>query len=200
MSHELQGVDNMSKDTSGWSFGSTDIFTSIGFSSEDCKILNTKADDFIRAILKISPPNSIEQLDEAQTSASSSAPLYIPGKRYHLNLTATAKNTLTAATAFVANAYILHTLRLLDLAAFFSSTGIQALIAQITKLTDRQRLILDAICDLKRRNGSPLYWPTQEQVASKLHMTPTEIQNELTPIQGKVVQYDTENKTWRIIL
>lgn len=190
----------MNKDSVSWSFDPTDVFASIGLDAEDCKILNAKADDFIRAILEISPPNSIEQLDKANSTVSSSAPLYIPGKRYHLNLSAMAKNTLTMTVAFVANAYILHALRLLDLAAFLSSTGIQSLIAQVTKLSVRQRNILDAICDLKRKNGSPLYWPTTEQIADKLHMTATEIQDELIPIQDKVIRYDIENKTWRIIL
>ena len=190
----------MNSDSVSWSFDRTDVFASIGFGAQDCKILNTKADDFIRAILEISPPNNIQQLDKAKATVSSSAPLYIPGKRYHLNISATAKNTLTMATAFVANAYILHTLRLLDLAAFLSSTGIQSLIVQVTKLSERQRIILDAICKLKRKNGSPLHWPTTEQIANNLHMTTTEIQDELIPIQDKVVQYNAENKTWRIIL
>ena len=88
----------------------------------------------------------------------------------------------------------------MDLAAFLSSTGIQSLIAQATKLSERQRIILDAICKLKRKNGSSLYWPTTEQIADKLHMTTTDIQDEPIPIKDKVVQYNTENKTWRIIL
>lgn len=190
----------MNSDNVSWSFDRTDVFASLGFGAQDCKILNTKADDFIRAILEISPPNTIEQLDKAKAAVSSSAPLYIPGKRYHLNLSATTKNTLIAATAFVAQACILHTLRLWDLTAVLSSTGIQSLMTQITKLSERQRIILDAICKLKRKNGSPLYWPTTEQIAHKLHMATTEIQDELKPIQDKVVQYNTENKTWRIIL
>jgi hypothetical protein len=90
--------------------------------------------------------------------------------------------------------------QVLDVAALFTRTGIQTLITQITKLSERQRIILDAICDLKRRKGSHLYWPTVEQVADKLHMPAADIQNELTPIQGKVVQYNAENPTWRITL
>ena len=74
------------------------------------------------------------------------------------------------------------------------------MISQIKKLSERQRIILDAICDLKRRKGSHLYWPTAEQIADKLHMTAADIQNELIPIQGKVVQYHTENQTWLITL
>lgn len=190
----------MNSDSVSWSFDRTDVFASIGFNAQDCKILNTKADDFIRAILAISPPNNIEQLDESTTTVSSSAPLYIPGKRYHLNLSATAKNALTMAAAFVAQACILHTLRLWDLAAFLSGTGIQSLMTQITKLSERQRIILDTICKLKRKNGSPLYWPTTKQIADKLHLTTTQIQDELKPIQNKVVQYNIEKKTWHIIL
>ena len=183
-----------------WSFDRNDIFTSIGLNHEDSELLQEKADDFIQAILNISPPDTIEQLGDSKNSTSSSAPLYVPGKRYHVNLSETAKFTLMSAAGFVADAYILHNLRLLDTVVYFSTIGIQTLISQATKLTDDQITILDTICKLKRKKRSPLYNPTTKQIADQLGLTQSEIRDSLASIQGKVVQYEPKKKTWNIIL
>ncbi len=186
--------------TTTWSFDRSDIFVTIGFSYEECNILQDKADDFIRAILNVSPSSVIELQERNKNSASSSAPLYIPGKRYHINLSESAKNTLISTVGLIADAYILHNLKLLDSSIYFSTIGIQNLITQTTKLTDRQRSILDTIYKLKRKKRSPLYCPTTKQIADQLGLTQGEIKDALIPIQGKVVQYEADKKTWNITL
>jgi len=134
-----------------------------------------------------------------QARASSSAPLFTPGKRYHLNLTVASKEILTGATRIVVLACILNKLRVLDLTVAITDMALTKMLRSLTKLNDKQRKMIEAIYQLKRVNRSPSYWPSTGEIARRLSVSDSEVTIELTPMDGKVVKLDKEKVTWRVL-
>jgi hypothetical protein len=189
----------MNEQTVTWSFDRDDIFSSMGFSTDDNNLLKAKAEDFIRALQEVAPNLSVDHYESRKPTASSSAPLIIPGTKYHINLTSSSRFVLIGAVKIVASAYLLHNLRLLDLSISLSGLAIATLLTQITNLTEQQRTIIQTIYDLKRTRNSRLYWPTTEQIAEKMEETSDNIRDELMPLLHRVVEYDNDKKQWRTI-
>jgi len=188
----------MSIGTEVFSFDRDDLISQLGFSSEDSKLLSNHADDIIKAILAIEPEVEAEDRHK-QAKASATAPLFTPGKRYHLNLTTASNEILTGATRIVVLACILNKLRILDLTVAITDMALTRLLRSFTKLNERQRKMIEAIYQLKRVNRSPAYWPSTGEIASRLSVSESEVTVELTSLDGKVAKLDKENGTWRVL-
>jgi len=189
----------MNEQKATWTFSDKDIFTSLGFDPSDLRVLDHKANDFIKAILELEPDWTSESSGGGKVSSSSTAPLLLPGTVYHLNLTATARLVLENSVRIVGLAFILQQVNLLTLSVSLSSAGIHGLIRQTTKLNDRQRSIIKTIYDLKRAKPFPPYWPTSEEIGESLQIDPAEVHAQLTLLTNKVVRFDADKKHWRVL-
>ena len=93
-----------------FSFDRDDLFKTLGFNARDRGILQRKSDDFVRAVLEVEKsPEASKRPAEREGVASASSPLYIPGVRYHLNLSQAAKTALLGSLGIIAKAYLLQT-------------------------------------------------------------------------------------------
>jgi hypothetical protein len=183
-----------------FSFDRDDLFTTLGFNARDRVILQRKSDDFVRAVLEVESPEASKRPAEREGVASSSSPLYIPGVRYHLNLSQAAKTALLGSLGIIAKAYLLQNAGSLEASVSLSSIAIAELIRQLTRLSNRQQRILDAIYELKRASPYPSYWPSTEEIAEKVDLPINDVDKELKPIVNKVVNYESDSKTWQIVL
>jgi hypothetical protein len=183
-----------------FSFGRDDLFKKLGFNAHERRLLQGKSDDFVRAVLEVKLPEARERPAERDRAASTSSPLYIPGVRYHLNLSQAAKTALLGSLGIIAKAFLLQNSGLLEASVTLSSVAIAELIRQPTRLSNRQRRILDAIYELKRASPYPSYWPSTEQIAEKVDLLAEEVDKELKPILNKVVNYESESRTWEVNL
>ena len=80
-----------------------------------------------------------------------------------------------------------------------SSIAIAELIRQLTRLSNRQQRILDAIY-IETGQPIPSYWPSTEEIAEKVDLPTNDVDKELKPIVNKVVNYESDSKTWQIVL
>jgi len=183
-----------------WSIDRNDLFQSLGFNARERKLLANQADEFMRAILELSPTETPKSSDPVGQVASTGSPLYISGTRYHINLTQTAKTALLGSLGIIAKAAILNNLNLLEFSLTLTSAVIAELCRRITRLSNRQRNIVEGILDLKKSLGLPGYWPTTDELSNKLSLSSEEIEKDLKPITDKVVTLDPDSKTWRVLL
>ena len=186
-------------ETTTWSFDRNDLFQTLGFNAKDRKILSNQTDDFMRAIQELAPADTQISPDSSGQAASATSPLYISGTRYHINLTQTAKTALLSSLGIIAKAAILHNQMLLEFSVTLTSVVIAELCRRITRLSNRQRQILEGIFDLKKEVGLSGYWPTTDELSSKLSLPAEEIEKDLKPIIDKVVELDPDTKTWRVL-
>lgn len=182
-----------------WSFNKNDLFVQMNLSPEEKEVLEPETEFFIGALLERYQNCETEVFEKETDTLVANKALLLPGKRYHLNLSAVAKETLLNALGIIANAFILNNSKLLDLTVIISVGGVIQLLNKIEKLDENERKIVDAILQLKKSSKSRPYWPKAEEIADKLKVTPDEIK-EILPILSKknIVQFESKGKKWRV--
>ena len=182
-----------------WTFTVDDYFPSVGLDSTTSAELQSRADLFVEATLRLSPEWDIHRASSGPTQTYASAPLHIPGTRYHISLTKALKTAWHTAMRVAALAVLLHQKGLLDLSINISVNALASLFAQITALTPEQRIVVDGIVSLKKASGSPVYWPTKDELATQTGFPAAEISDLLASLSGKVVEYVPHCEGWRVL-
>ena len=181
-----------------FSFDRSNLITQIGYSAADSDLLSSHADDIIKSILNVFP-DIVAKEAPIPVKASTTAPLFTPGKTYHLNLSSASKQILIGGTRILVLACILNRLRVLDLTVAITDMALTKMHRTLTKLTAKQQSLIETIYQLKRENRSPSYWPSTVQISQKLLVSEHEVTSELMALDGKVVQLDKEKATWKVL-
>ncbi len=188
----------MKTTTDLWKLDANALLKELELTPEEKRLAKARAGDLLEAIASSHPEVSRETAARSD-AMSAGAPLYIPGLRLHLNVTAASKLALIDAVGIVVKAMVMGKLGLIELSQPLTAGVLTSLIKQFTRLAQPQRQVLDAICRLKRESKLPGYAPTSKAIAKALDRKPAAIERELKPITGKVVSFDEKTRTWRIL-
>lgn len=182
-----------------WTFTADNFFSSVGLDAATASELHSRTDIFVDAALRLAPDWDIQQPSADVAPTYASAPLHIPGTRYHVSLTKAVKSAWHTAIRVAALAVLLHHKGLADLSINISVNALASLLAQITALTPEQRIMLDGIVSLKKISGSPMYWPTKDELATHTGFPITQVSNLLASLSSKAVEYVPHCDGWRVL-
>jgi hypothetical protein len=189
----------MKTNKNAWSFDENNLFDQLGLSSEEKEFLKPSVDEFIEAIIDSYKDFEIEIIEQEADSHLTNKGLLISGKRYHINLSTSTKDILLNALGIIANAFLLNSLKLLDLAAIITVGGVIILLNRIVKLDEQERKIVNAILHLKKSSKSRSYWPNTQEIAERLKSSPDVIDVTLLMLtQKNILQFESKKKEWRI--
>lgn len=182
-----------------WSFDENNLFDQLGLSSDEKEFLKPTVDEFIEAIIDGCQECETEIVEQEAGSHLSNKGFLIPGKKYHINLSSSAKEILLNALGIIANAFLLNSLKLLELTVIVSVGGVITLLNRIVKLDEQERKIVDAILHLKKSSKLRLYWPNTQEIAERLKLSPDVIGDTLLMLaQKNILQFESKKKEWRI--
>lgn len=141
----------MSTQPEEWVINIDNVFETFGFTPAEQDALRPKARLFVEAVADVLVARDV--IDEGSRAASSTAPLFIPGKAYHINVSKALKDAVADAFRTVEIAVILHNLRIVDLTTTITVRGIVGLALQLTHLAADQRRVIEKILRLKKESG-----------------------------------------------
>lgn len=182
-----------------WTFTRDSFFSSVGLAPAASEHLRQRADIFVDAVLRLTPDHKAEVPVDVHGSALASAPLFVPGTRYHISLSKSAKSSWEAAVRILATAVLLDQHKVLDLSVNISVNALSVLLSQITSLTPEQQVVASGLLALKEASESPLYWPTTDELVKHTGLSADEVSRLLLSMSSKVVEYVPHCDGWRVL-
>lgn len=179
-----------------FSVTSASLFESAGMSKADSAMVADCADIVMRAVLQESIEVNTDSGDSPTTRLS--APLLIPGTRYHISLKKASAAAFWQAVRIVAGALLLQRLQLLELSVTFSVASMASILEQVKQLSEVEQRVVEAILSAKHEYGSLMYWPTAQEIAERSGLPEADTLQALTALSATVVEYNSDHGGWKL--
>lgn len=184
-------------DLVAWTVDEDSVIGELELDPGDVQLLREKTGSIVEAVLSLARMSPVAE-PKAKRRAAAVAPLFVPGSKYHLNVSRLMKSLAIGSIRVVAQAYILQRLHLCDFVVTFAGMGLVELVQRVSQLDGDQRALMEALYRTKRSSGVPAYWPSTDEVAAEAGVSPVDVRKALTPLVGRVLAFQPETDSWRI--